>query len=133
VGRADVRSCSESRSLDGLLPRDGSGISTDRSDARASFEVFVDTTITGWYGKSRDDQNQDGSRRPRPRRRTRSRSRTRGVRRSKETIMLLGRLPFDYIQYIDRGDRIRRSRGRPNGSRRRRGPRGGKDDRGVSA
>jgi hypothetical protein len=30
-------------------------------------------------------------------------------------------LPFDYIQQIDRGDRVRRSRIRPNGSRVRRG------------
>jgi hypothetical protein len=39
--------------------------------------------------------------------------------------MLLASLPFDYLQHIDRGDRIRRSRARPNGSRVRRGtPRG---------
>jgi hypothetical protein len=30
-------------------------------------------------------------------------------------------LQFDYIQQIDRGDRVRRSRNRPNGSRVRRG------------
>jgi hypothetical protein len=30
-------------------------------------------------------------------------------------------LPFDYLQYLDRGDRTRRSRTRPNGSRVRRG------------
>ena len=35
--------------------------------------------------------------------------------------MLLAPLPFDYLQHIDRGDRIRRSRTRPNGSRVRRG------------
>ena len=29
-------------------------------------------------------------------------------------------LPFDYLQHIDRGDRIRRSRARPSGSRVRR-------------
>ena len=30
-------------------------------------------------------------------------------------------LPFDYLQYFDPGDRIRRSRTRPSGSRVRRG------------
>jgi hypothetical protein len=30
-------------------------------------------------------------------------------------------LPFEYLQLIDRGDRIRRSRTRPSGSRVRRG------------
>jgi hypothetical protein len=35
--------------------------------------------------------------------------------------MLVASLPFDYVQHIDRGDRIRRSRPRPNGSRVRRG------------
>jgi hypothetical protein len=30
-------------------------------------------------------------------------------------------LPFDYLQQIDRGDRVRRSRIRPSGSRVRRG------------
>jgi hypothetical protein len=34
-------------------------------------------------------------------------------------------LPFDYIQYFDRGDRLRRSRARANGSRVRRTQRGG--------
>jgi hypothetical protein len=34
--------------------------------------------------------------------------------------MLLARLPYDYLQHIDRGDRIRRSRTCPNGSRVRR-------------
>ncbi len=31
--------------------------------------------------------------------------------------MLIAQLPFDYIQLIDRGDRIRRVRIRPNGGR----------------
>jgi len=35
--------------------------------------------------------------------------------------MLVASLPFDYVQHIDRGDRIRRWRTRPNGSRVRRG------------
>jgi hypothetical protein len=35
--------------------------------------------------------------------------------------MLPAALPFDYVQHIDRGDRIRRSRIRPSGSRVRRG------------
>lgn len=35
--------------------------------------------------------------------------------------MLLPTLPYDYIKHIDRGDCIRRSRVRPNGSRVRRG------------
>ena len=30
-------------------------------------------------------------------------------------------LPYDYVQYLDPGDRVRRSRIRPNGSRVRRG------------
>ncbi len=34
--------------------------------------------------------------------------------------MLLAPLPLDYLQYMDRGDRVRRSRVRPNGSRVRR-------------
>jgi len=34
-------------------------------------------------------------------------------------------LPYDYLQLIDRGDRIRRSRVRPSGSRLRRGTRTG--------
>ena len=39
--------------------------------------------------------------------------------------MLLAALPFDYLQHIDRGERIRRSGSRPNDSRVRRGtPRG---------
>lgn len=36
--------------------------------------------------------------------------------------MLLAPLPFDYLQHIDRGDRIRRSRTRPDGTRVRRRP-----------
>jgi hypothetical protein len=39
--------------------------------------------------------------------------------------MLVASLPYDYLQHIDRGDRIRRSRARPNGSRVRRGVPGG--------
>jgi hypothetical protein len=35
--------------------------------------------------------------------------------------MLPAALPFDYLQQIDRGDRMRRSRARPSGSRVRRG------------
>jgi hypothetical protein len=35
--------------------------------------------------------------------------------------MLPAQLPFEYLQHIDRGDRIRRSRTRPNGNRVRRG------------
>jgi hypothetical protein len=35
--------------------------------------------------------------------------------------MLLAALPFDYLQHIDRRDRIRRSLTGPNGSRVRRG------------
>jgi hypothetical protein len=35
--------------------------------------------------------------------------------------MLPAAIPFDYLQHIDRGDRIRRSRVRPSGSRVRRG------------
>ena len=35
--------------------------------------------------------------------------------------MFLAELPFDYLQHMHRGDRIRRSRIRPNGSRVRRG------------
>jgi hypothetical protein len=35
--------------------------------------------------------------------------------------MLLARLPFDYLQHLDRGDRVRRSRLRPSGNRVRRG------------
>ena len=38
--------------------------------------------------------------------------------------MLLAPLPFDYLQHLDRTDRIRRSRARPTGSRVRRGTRG---------
>jgi hypothetical protein len=34
-------------------------------------------------------------------------------------------LPLDYVRHIDRGDRIRRSRARPTGSRVRRGTRRG--------
>ncbi len=34
---------------------------------------------------------------------------------------MLSALPFEYVQYIDPGDRFRRSRSRPNGSRVRRG------------
>jgi hypothetical protein len=34
-------------------------------------------------------------------------------------------LPFDYLKHIDRGDRIRRLRARPNDSRVRRGRPGG--------
>jgi len=39
--------------------------------------------------------------------------------------MLLAPLPFDYLQHLDRGDRIRRSRTRSTGSRVRRGTPGG--------
>jgi hypothetical protein len=35
--------------------------------------------------------------------------------------MLPAAIPFDYLQHIDRGDRIRRSRTRPSGRRVRRG------------
>ena len=35
--------------------------------------------------------------------------------------MLLAPLPFDYLEHIGRGDRIRRSRVRPTGNRVRRG------------
>ena len=38
--------------------------------------------------------------------------------------MLLGTLPFDYIQHLDPGDRVRRTRTRPTGSRIRRTPDG---------
>ena len=38
--------------------------------------------------------------------------------------MLLAPLPFDYLQHLDRGDRVRRTRVRPNGSRVRRVPPG---------
>jgi hypothetical protein len=34
---------------------------------------------------------------------------------------MLAGLPYDYIQHLDRDDRIRRSRVRPSGSRVRRG------------
>jgi hypothetical protein len=34
--------------------------------------------------------------------------------------MLPAALPYEYLQHIDRGERIRRSRDRPNGSRVRR-------------
>jgi hypothetical protein len=44
--------------------------------------------------------------------------------KTKETAMFPALLPFDYLQRIDRGDRIRRSLDRPNGSRGRRTPRG---------
>ena len=36
--------------------------------------------------------------------------------------MLLATLPFDYIQHLDPGDRVRRTRTRPTGSRIRRPP-----------
>ena len=36
--------------------------------------------------------------------------------------MIPAALPHDYFRYIDRGDRLRRSRTQPNGSRVRRGP-----------
>ena len=39
--------------------------------------------------------------------------------------MLLAPLPFDYLQHLDRGDRIRRTPRRPTGSRVRRGTPGG--------
>jgi hypothetical protein len=39
--------------------------------------------------------------------------------------MFIAALPLDYLHHIDRGDRIRRSRNRPNGSRARRGTPGG--------
>jgi hypothetical protein len=35
--------------------------------------------------------------------------------------MLLAPLPFDYLQHLDRSDRLRRIRTRPTGSRVRRG------------
>lgn len=35
--------------------------------------------------------------------------------------MLVARLPFDYLQHLDRHDRVRRMRARPSGSRMRRG------------
>jgi hypothetical protein len=35
--------------------------------------------------------------------------------------MLLASLPFDYLQYLDRHDPVRRKRNRPTGSRVRRG------------
>jgi hypothetical protein len=35
--------------------------------------------------------------------------------------MFSAALPFDYVRHIDRGDRTRRSRTRPHGSRVRRG------------
>jgi hypothetical protein len=41
--------------------------------------------------------------------------------------MIPAALPHDYVRYIDRGDRIRRSRIRPNGSRVRRGHAGHDD------
>jgi hypothetical protein len=34
--------------------------------------------------------------------------------------MFVPRLPFDYVQHIDRGDRLRRARGRSHGRRVRR-------------
>jgi hypothetical protein len=34
---------------------------------------------------------------------------------------MLPTVPFEYLQHLDRGDRIRRSRNRPNSSRMRRG------------
>ena len=37
---------------------------------------------------------------------------------------MLARLPFDYIQHIDHGDRIRRTRGRVHEGRVRRGRHG---------
>jgi hypothetical protein len=37
--------------------------------------------------------------------------------------MLPAALPFDYLQYLERGARVRRSRRRPSGSRVRRGTR----------
>jgi hypothetical protein len=61
--------------------------------------VLVDTTKTACYGKSRDDQNQ----------------------RLKGALMFSPALPLDYVKHIDRGDRIRRLRTRPSGSRMRRG------------
>ena len=38
--------------------------------------------------------------------------------------MISAAIPFDYIRHIDRGDRTRRSRTRPHGSRVRRGASG---------
>ena len=38
--------------------------------------------------------------------------------------MLPAALPFDYVQHLDRGDRVRRSRAHPSGSRLRRGAAG---------
>ena len=35
--------------------------------------------------------------------------------------MLLAPLPFDYLQHLDRHDRVRRTRNRPTGARVRRG------------
>ncbi len=45
----------------------------------------------------------------------------RPLRAEKETTMLVARLPFDYLQHLDRHDRVRRMRARPSGSRMRRG------------
>jgi hypothetical protein len=56
------------------------------------------------YGKSREDQNS---------------------RRLEGKVMFPTPLPFDHIEYFDRGDRLRRSRARANGSRVRRTQRGG--------
>jgi len=36
--------------------------------------------------------------------------------------MLLPTLPFDYVRHLDPGDRVRRTRSRPTGSRIRRTP-----------
>ena len=38
--------------------------------------------------------------------------------------MLLAPLPFDYLQHLDRSDRVRRIRNRPTGRRVRRGDAG---------
>jgi hypothetical protein len=43
--------------------------------------------------------------------------------RAKEDVMFLTTLPFDYAKLLDTGDRVRRTRGRPTGSRIRRVPR----------
>ncbi|MBA2360597.1 MAG: hypothetical protein H0V79_06645 [Actinobacteria bacterium] len=47
--------------------------------------------------------------------------------------MLFTQLPFDNLQYMDRGDRVRRSRTRPNARRVRRGGSGGANRREVTA
>ena len=63
--------------------------------SQVPFSVLVDKTRTSCYSKGRSDQN------------------------LKETIML-ATLPFDYLQHLDRHERVRRTRHRPTGSRVRR-------------